>query len=307
MVSTNPKIEILLLGYLRPKETLKILGLCHEHTEHGIHLFLDGAKNSPDYEIQKEMTAVVRTNFPKVSVHHSPINKGCKEAILGSLQKALEISTADIFIVIEDDCIPTKEFFEMITDYRQELLSGVLAISGKTTIEVLNPPTVIYSNYVLIHGWAMSRACLQEMLHICSNLNLHQIKKTIPWTAKVSWLLNKLKVEANIIDTWDAHWMLASWRMKELTLVSSQPLIANVGQISTRDPRSSPKVSIKSVLNTNLRSSASAHDSVLLKNFFRINRAKAFLWLMEILRLKLILLFRHRKSMRGDSHREKQT
>ena len=266
---TKSSTAILVLGFIRPHETIMILESCLSLTTFPVFVSLDGPRNSEDSLLQKEIIQFC-SQFPdRISILHQERNLGCKEAVLTGLRYAADQARAEIVVVLEDDCLPTVEFFDFVQKQSLGLQKKYLSISAGPPIAILTNFQNYESNLTLIHGWAMSRKNLKRMLERVSNPSRWKVRKEVPFRARVFWYLTCLRVELGLLDTWDAHWMRANWTFAEPNLVSSEQLILYLGQVSTRDPQSSETNSMNAQKALRL-SPSSKLDEALYSYFFPI-------------------------------------
>lgn len=291
---SQTQTEIVLVAYLRPMEILKIIQICQHETSFPIRLYLDGPRSEAEDSIQRKLIEQVEQVFPQVRISRSLENHGCRYGVLRALEASCRESQAKYFIVLEDDCVPDPSFFRFVDSHCSELDDQLLSICGKSPISISSSVEKLTSDYVLIHGWAMSRLNLALMLKEAGSPRSANFKKRIPRTARIFWELCRLKVELGYLDTWDAHWMIASWTMPGRNLIPALPMIENVGTISTREPpRSMASRSKKSLRSTRLAAATKEqHDQTLLQNFFGISASRAIRWTIQIYLLKLVLLIR---------------
>ncbi len=100
--------------YNRPSHLRRVLIALEDLKIKKIDVFLDGPKNSIDQICQKEILFMLNTNTKvKSKIYKSKINKGLASSILNGLK--IMSKKYSKFIVLEDDCIPRKEFFQFFS------------------------------------------------------------------------------------------------------------------------------------------------------------------------------------------------
>ncbi len=111
IVSKN--IGIALFAYNRPSHLRRVLIALEDYKIDKIHIFIDGPKNNKDVTCQNEIMFMIKTNKKiKFKTYKSNKNKGLSK----SLEDGMKIMSNKFssFIILEDDCIPRKQFFDFI-------------------------------------------------------------------------------------------------------------------------------------------------------------------------------------------------
>jgi hypothetical protein len=285
--------SILVLAYLRPKETIELVKKCLLYTDSKILVTVDGAKSKTDRDMQEHMVAALGELSPRIQVILFPQNYGCRRAITKGLTIAAWELKTDVIIVLEDDCLPNRNFFDLIEEEGWRLKHQVLSISGSAPIRMRSSARFYFSNLTFIHGWAMSRNNLMKMIQSIERPYRVRLGKRVGLGARVFWTLNYLKVELDLIDTWDSHWMWASWTFREPNLVPIEPLVTNVGYASTRAPNAEAKgFETRKETNTIYVDELSDReiDRVIEKDFFGISIPNLLKWSLYILPLAALQL-----------------
>lgn len=290
--------EIIVLAYTRKEETLEIVRISERYTKFPITVFIDGPRDTFASTTQLELIRRLHKEHPQVKTILDTKNQGCRKAVMTALNKLPEYSNAGNFIILEDDCIPSEAFFNLIIENTDNLKNNLISICGKSPI-VLEPSSgTVRSNYPLIHGWAISRKRLKEQLTIVNEGKFSRPTKKIPWPARLFWKLTCCKVDVGNLDTWDAHWMIASWQMRGQHLIPATPLIRNVGAVSTREERSPSNLLNRKRMpkQNSMPHSQEDHDKALLKFFFGISWTQTINWSLQLIVLKALIVW---KSLKG--------
>ena len=157
------------------------------------------------------------------------------------LKKNVETGLAHVFrkvssaIVMEDDCIPTKEFFrfceEGLSRHRDNpkimSISGSCFLSAKRRVNA----SAYLSRYPHCWGWATWRRAWKRysghypaktMMRILEKQNLGQEEKE-------HWLRVIEQMRSGQISSWAYLWMLAHWQMEARSLNPTSNLVKNIG------------------------------------------------------------------------------
>ena len=213
----------------------------------------------------------------------------CAPKKLG-LKKNVETGLAYVFrkvphaIILEDDCVPKREFFrfceEGLRDHKND--SRVMSISGSC---FLPSNTVVsagayLSQYPHCWGWATWRRAWRRysagyspaaMRRILENQNLNRGEK-IHWQGVVH------QIQVGKISSWAYFWMFAHWQSRSRSLNPTSNLVKNIGFDSsaenTRDLGGKLKTrSNGDIFNQKLKI-ASAADSIRWDKEVFINHYK---------------------------------
>ena len=106
-------LTIAVFAYNRPSHLRRVLISLEDYKIKNIDLFLDGPKNLKDKILQKEIIDMVKYNrVIKINLIRFNKNKGLAKSITTGIDH-LTKKKKDV-IILEDDCVPRKEFFLFI-------------------------------------------------------------------------------------------------------------------------------------------------------------------------------------------------
>ena len=107
------KKAVAIFAYNRPSHLRRVLISLENNNIKNAFIFLDGPKNKKDKILQEDIKFLINNNpYIKLKLKHSSKNMGLAKSItngLNYLSKSFEYIT-----VLEDDCVPRKEFFSYI-------------------------------------------------------------------------------------------------------------------------------------------------------------------------------------------------
>ena len=133
---------IVLLVYNRPYHTKKVLEGLKKNKISELYIFSDGSKNAKDNAEVKEVRSLIRNiDWCETEIHVSFENKGLANSIIDGVNYML--SKYDRVIVLEDDCVPSKDFIPFMDKClnRYEDNDRIMSVSG------YSPPIRIPENY----------------------------------------------------------------------------------------------------------------------------------------------------------------
>ena len=229
---------VLMLTYNRADLFKKSLSSVLSVMPKRIYIFNDGPKSNPEdivkvYKVRKliqniKAKSIIIKNFNKY-------NLGCKKSNL----KAIDwfFSKEKEGIVVEDDCIASREFFsftsEMLNKYKDN--NRIFCISGSNfQKEKLSNESYYFSKYNHCWGWATWR---DRWKFNDDKISFWpKFKKSKEWDE-----LHKNKIEKKYwnkifknvyngkMDSWAYPWTLSVWKQKGLTITPNVNLVKNIG------------------------------------------------------------------------------
>tara|TARA_Y100000741_G_C18172607_1_gene525911 strand:+ start:152 stop:991 length:840 start_codon:yes stop_codon:yes gene_type:complete len=113
MIKKSNDLCIALFAYNRPSHLRRVLISLENYKIKKAYIFIDGPKNNKDKILQKEIQFITKYNpFIKLYIFKNKKNKGLATSIVNGLN-FLSKKYKNI-IILEDDCIPRKEFFSFV-------------------------------------------------------------------------------------------------------------------------------------------------------------------------------------------------
>ena len=151
-------LEIAVFAYNRPSHLRRVLISLEDYKIKKINLFLDGPKSLKDKILQKEIIFMAKFNkYLKVNLIRFNKNKGLAKSITSGIDN-LARKKKNI-IILEDDCVPRKEFFLFILDIikRQFYKKNTVPICGYQLPEIENAKDrniyPLFFKYFIPWGW----------------------------------------------------------------------------------------------------------------------------------------------------------
>lgn len=278
-------IPVLLLIYNRPEYTKKNIANLRKIKPKKIYIFCDGPKNERDKSLcLKTIKETEKINW-KCTIKKKFLNKnlGCKDGV--SLGIGWFFKKNSKGIILEDDCIPNKSFFQfcekMFRFYSRSKIIGCITgdnfLSGKFKFK----NGYYFSKYANCWGWATWKRSW--------NIYKKDINFWPDYKKSKSWKKNFLTVDERKywglifdecykkkIDSWAYLWTLCLWKNRLLTVTPSKNLVKNIGLSTSRKKLfrfSSPTYKTKNLnikkikFNNNLEIDQKADSYVFDKHF----------------------------------------
>lgn len=276
----NP--AVLIIAYRRKVEIEIILRECKENNINRIYVALDGPKNGSkggkkDNLAIKEIVTNFQENYSGVvKTLYRNQNVGCAASCLSACDWVFE--NEQHVIVLEDDCIPSRDFFEFARSsiYTIDYDPNVwLACGTQFAPSNIQNDSWMLSSYALIWGWVTNQFKWKEMSSaIRSGSPIPKKIGVSPWE-RVYWNQGSRRAYSGWKDVWDTILLQQMIANQKFAILPSEPLITNVGDdtSATHTFGESPWLHLKLGQFTTPKKSpeiATPNDKWLRSNFYRI-------------------------------------
>lgn len=278
---------VLIVAYRRPQNLRRLLSLCVDSGIHKIYVQLDGPA-SAEAKLDTDECIAVLMEFHKQhpGVMQQRISMSNLGAALSVVSGCNWIFGHETFsIVLEDDCLPSPEFFQFVSDAKIHLDNSkdIFVISGS---QPANPEVAgtewCLSCYFLVWGWATTQVKWLHMYEDLLALNFRSINRNqLDWSELVFWKAGARRAVQGFVDAWDLPLMLSFRTQDRRAILPSQNLVTNVGndKVATHTSHqsewlgipSSPYISSSNPPKENLKL-----DLWLRKHLYRISPRHIF-------------------------------
>ncbi len=241
MTRQNAEIApVALFVFNRPHLTARSYDLIRQAKPRRIFIVGDGPRvgHPDDLELCRATRRIVsspdwkcdlQTNFAEEN-----LGSGCR------VSSGLDwvFSQCEEAIVLEDDCVPSRSFFNfcttLLTYYRHD--ERVMHISGDNYQNGVSRGigSYFFSRYSLSWGWASWARAWQ---HYDFKIRAWPAAREENWLN--SFLEDRLEIEywtmiferlyRGLIDAWDYQWLFTCWRHNALSIQPNINLVSNVG------------------------------------------------------------------------------
>lgn len=164
-------------------------------------------------------------------------NLGCRRSVSEGLTWVF--SQVERAIILEDDCLPSKDFFDfcdtLLSEFTNDFSVGSICGSNLDSIESAElEGSYYYSNFPSVWGWATWKRVwdLYEVdLSTIQTATIKNVvnKQNISSKSKVFWLSKLRSVRKSRIDTWDYQLVFTHWLHGLTSIISKENLISNLG------------------------------------------------------------------------------
>lgn len=207
---------VLLIAYRRAENVRKILTECLESGIKRIYITVDSPRSCDRDEIAdvqnvKDVIHEVKSQAGikvEIQSRFAARNLGCAVSVLSGCDWAFVYEQE--LIVIEDDCIPNKTFFDFYRMYSAEINPGgnvYLVCGTQLAPNDLIGDSGFLSKYPLTWGWGTNRESWRELRSIFFDTKISKVIRedlfaTTP--EKAYWRAAKRRALLGITDVWDS-------------------------------------------------------------------------------------------------------
>lgn len=234
---------VLFLVFNRPSATRQVFKAIRREKPRQLFVAADGSRDTMPGEwavcdeVKRIATAVdwdcdVRTLFRDK-------NLGCGKAVSEAI--SWFFSEVEEGIILEDDCLPSPDFFRFCTElleyYRHD--TRIMQIGGNNLYGAESPAgeySYFFSNHNYIWGWATWRRAWQRydygMKHyeeITRKGYHHGYFGSFDEEDYFNYVFNQTYKNKNTPGTWDYQWQFTRMLHAGLAVVPSRNLVVNIG------------------------------------------------------------------------------
>jgi hypothetical protein len=239
----NVRSPILLIIYNRPDLTRKVFHILKRVKPRRLYIAADGARENIRGDNNKvaDARAIINHIDWKCDVRSllRDENYGCKKQVSSAISWFFD--NEEEGIIIEDDCLPSIDFFKycdfMLQRFRFD--NRIMMITGTNFQGVSNcREDFFYSNHYSVWGWATWRRAWTFYDVKMDLWRFPQIRKDINFRCQNSWISHYLRyffrsLHLNSIDTWDIQWAFACLIQAGLCVTPKKNLVTNIGILGT--------------------------------------------------------------------------
>ena len=234
------KTAVVAIIFNRPEKTKILFDSIKKYKPNNLFIISDGPRkkdlsDSNKVKISREVFKNITWKC-KVSTNYSNKNLGTKKRIMSGINWVFQNVEEAIFL--EDDCIPTKEFFlfveKMLNKYRTNLKIGSVCGTNLFSLKGKKNEHYFFSKYQDCWGWATWK---NRWFTIDKNLKtLHKTKNNKflryylgSYRAHLYWHWKLNKIKQNKFDSWSFIWTYTGFIKKYLHIIPKKNLIKNIG------------------------------------------------------------------------------
>lgn len=235
-IKDNLETPILFLIFNRPDTTEKVLESIRSVKPERLYIACDGPRTEDEKLLIHQLRKNTLNNIDwECEIHTLFRNKnlGCKNAVSSAIDWFF--NNEEMGIILEDDCIPSIDFFEFceITLEKYKNSETIFHIDGTNFGTPSNKNLLHFSKYALIWGWASWRRAWShydiKMTDYPQSIQSNCLKAILSKKEIEYWIPKLDKAYNNDIDTWDYQWFYTIWKNQAITIRPDKNLIKNIG------------------------------------------------------------------------------
>ena len=239
-IQTQLETPVALIIFNRPTQTAQVLEAISRARPKVLLVIGDGPRQHISGEADKVFECrelLERIDWPcQVLTNFSEINLGCRDRVSSGISWVF--SKVEEAIILEDDCLPSGDFFkftsELLERYRADERVGSISGSNPNAVSLASSESYFYSNFPAIWGWATwARVWNKYDASIPGWPNMERLgilAQVLTTKRAIDFWKSALDdVYSGKIDTWDYQLALLHWTEGYFSIVPSKNLVSNIG------------------------------------------------------------------------------
>ena len=282
-MTKRSQVPVLVIGYQRTDSVVEILDSAISSGVSHVFISIDAPKRRDQLSINnalnlRNIVSSYEDKFEILQIRFLDFNLGCALHVLNSIDWAFE--SAEELIILEDDCIPSKDFFHFVNDGLgiMRLQPEIALICGSQHVPIELCPDAYYkSKYSLTWGWATTksswRAIKLSMFSTGGDISLSLFDLNVE---RIYWQEGCRRAFEGYVDVWDTPLVYYLQTSHKYALLPQQNLIKNIGDDSLATHMSGDNTWLFKKAGSYERRSAlraeenTLADNWLSRNFFQI-------------------------------------
>lgn len=281
---TTNHAPVLIIGYQRPENIKRIIETCVLAGIEKIYLSVDYPKSDDKKSLEKYRSVLsIRESLkyasPKFKINTYSSNLGCSAHVLSACDWVF--SHEDRAIILEDDCLPSLDFFKFCSFYyaiENQFENLVLASGSQFAPNVEGLDDAAFSKYALIWGWATTKKNWERLRPGIIDSKMYGWN-LFEWDEEsIYWKEGSRRARAGYVDAWDTPLVNCLVQSAFFTLAPRNNLVSNVGDdhVATHTGSGSDWLRKETGTFNDFSSSKlvfdSASDDYLKREFYRIRK-----------------------------------
>lgn len=239
-MSHSSNLALLVTAYQRVDTVGQILEIASFSGVNRVYIVIDRAATKSNELIQEKIALLCEDYRPRFSYMHvirRDRNVGCAASIISSIDWVFK--NEEYLCILEDDCIPTSDFFEFVRASKKYLESEgdiLLTCGTQFAPKALSNGKWIKSKYALTWGWATTKSnwsLIRSSILLPSrtslfDLSIQSIKKSLNAEDRY-WASGARRARAGYVDVWDTVLLEVMRTQNKFSILPPESLVVNIG------------------------------------------------------------------------------
>jgi hypothetical protein len=240
MISNSSGLSLLLIAFQRASSIRDILEVSIRARIQNVYVVVDSPLVSKNQHSQKEVYLILdqyKDRFETFKVFQRSHNVGCAISVLTGLDWIF--NHEDYVCILEDDCVPTLDFFQFVLDSKIHLENDpdlLLACGTQFAPENMTQGSWVKSSYSLTWGWATTKKNWIEIrngfIHQQLLFDKFSIRQTFSMLFSLNrkyWSTGSRRAIEGYVDVWDTVLVNILLTENKYAILPSVSLVVNVG------------------------------------------------------------------------------
>lgn len=279
------ELSVLIIGYRRSINIELLIRTCINNNINKIYIALDNVINKgkdsqaiqDHLDCRKIIETAMQSNPGLIEFAIQERNVGCAVGVLSACNWFF--SEVNYGIVLEDDCIPSSDFFKFVVDqfYNLEANANAWLICGTQLVTYdQNLQGAYISKYALTWGWATTSTKWVEMYRaITAKNNTPRSLSQVINPENSYWFYGALRAELGYVDVWDTVLLHRMIQDEKMSILPYQNLVQNIGfddvATHTKGGSLSKQLKLGTYCHTSNIKSDVFMDDLIKKKIYRIS------------------------------------
>lgn len=232
---SNLDVAVLIIAYRRHANLKKILDYCLENEVTNVYVALDAPKDAAaTLDVQKCLEVIEgfkSSNLLSLKLKRANSNLGCSISVLTACDWVF--CYEDFALIMEDDCLPSNDFFRFAQDGLQEMqLNPRIGMLGGSQFAPIEITANVWSlsDYPLIWGWGTSKIRWNEIRDAYLSIGKPLFLDTFEsHHESVYWYSGTRRAVQGFVDAWDTPLVYVFKQLDLKALLPGRNLVTNVG------------------------------------------------------------------------------
>ena len=233
-------IPVAIIIYNRYLYLEKLITKLNDFKISKVYIIADGPKknNENDKQFVKKTRLLVEKKLKskkKIKIYSNK-NLGLRKRVISGLDMVFKMEKK--IIILEDDCIPSKDFFKfmsiMLKKYEEDFKIASICGSNHLSYWPMINNSYIYSKYFNSWGWATWNSRWKSNKLNASKLYKNPKSKFLKnyldsWRASIFWKLKLKAISSKKLDSWAMLWNYFNFLKNKKHIIPKKNLIENIG------------------------------------------------------------------------------